>query len=186
MKKILGIISDTHMNKADKELGFFNETLFSDVSEIIHCGDLVSLDILNAFSDKKVTAVSGNMDSTEVRQTYSYIEKKTISGIKFLIVHGDGFNSDIFDSLKKEFPDFNVFLYGHTHKPLIKKTGNSIFFNPGSFSHNRVKKPLRSAGLIEIYDDKLIFKIIEIEDILQNKFKINEVLDVRYSKGNFF
>ncbi|MDY0132530.1 MAG: metallophosphoesterase [Desulforegulaceae bacterium] len=186
MKTILGVISDTHMYKADKELEFLNEIVFKNASKIIHCGDLVSLNVLDGFSNKKVIAVSGNMDGSNVRNVYPFIEKITVSGVNFLILHGNGYYSNFFNSLQNEFPDFNVFLYGHTHKPLINKIGKNIFFNPGSFSYNRVKDPSRSAGLIEIEDEKAVFKIIDLSKISQKKFTIKEVLDVRHNKGNFF
>jgi putative phosphoesterase len=186
MKNIIGVISDTHMNGTDQDLEFLNGTVFRDASEIIHCGDIVVPEVLDAFADKSVIAVSGNMDGYEVRKLFPFIEKKRFCGIDFLILHGEGCGLDIFSSLKNEFPDFSAFLYGHTHKPLINKVGKYVFFNPGSFSHNRIKEPSRSVGIIELDDEKASFKIIDLGEISQKKFKIKEVLDVRYSKGNFF
>lgn len=185
MELKFGIVSDTHMNKADEELYFLNDTVFKDVSSVIHLGDFIKLDILDAFADKNIYAVSGNMDGYEVRNNFPFIEQIDISGINTLLLHSDGYGSDIFNSLIKEFSDFSLFLYGHTHKPLINKIGKYVFFNPGSFSHNRVNNPARSAGLIYLDNEKAVFQIVDLGEISDKKFKIKEVFNVRRSKGNF-
>lgn len=166
---------------------FLNDTVFKDASTVIHCGDLTNLAVLDAFPDKEVFAVSGNMDGYDVRKNLPFMETKEVSGIKILILHSEGYNNkNIFDSLIKEFSDYNLFLYGHTHKPLINKVGKYVFLNPGSFSYNRTGDLNRSAGLIELDDEKAVFKIVDLGKISDKKFKIKEVLNVRRSKGNFF
>lgn len=109
MELKFGIVSDTHMNKADEELYFLNDTVFKDVSSVIHLGDFIKLDILDAFADKNIYAVSGNMDGYEVRNNFPFIEQIDISGINTLLLHSDGYGSDIFNSLIKEFSDFSLF-----------------------------------------------------------------------------
>lgn len=185
MEMIFGIISDTHMNGADEDLYFLNNIVFKDVSTVIHLGDLVKLSVLDAFADKNIYAVSGNMDGYEVRKKCPFIKKIEISGIKTLLLHSHGYGSDLFNSLIKEFSDFNLFLYGHTHKPLINKIGKYVFFNPGSFSCNRVNGPKRSAGLISLDNEKAVFQIVDLGEISDKKFKIKEVFNVRRTKGNF-
>ncbi|MDY0359975.1 MAG: YfcE family phosphodiesterase [Desulforegulaceae bacterium] len=185
MELIFGVVSDTHLDEADEELYFLNNVVFKDVSTVIHLGDIVKLGVLDAFFDKKIYAVSGNMDGIDVRKKFPFIEKINISGINTLLLHSDGYGSDLFNSLIKEFSDFNLFLYGHTHKPLINKIGKYVFFNPGSFSRNRVNNPVRSVGLIYLDDEKAAFQIVDIGEISYKNFKIKEVFNVRRSKGNF-
>ncbi len=38
-------------------------------------------------------------------------------------------------------------MYGHTHQPLIEKTGGPLVVNPGSAGHARFGKPVTAAIL---------------------------------------
>ena len=46
----IGVISDTHLSDP-------NECLFADADVILHAGDLISLEVLKVFFNKKVISV---------------------------------------------------------------------------------------------------------------------------------
>jgi len=53
----IGLISDTHLSEPNERLYCLAGHVFVDVSLILHAGDLISLEILKAFSNKKVISV---------------------------------------------------------------------------------------------------------------------------------
>jgi|AntRauTorckE6833_2_1112554.scaffolds.fasta_scaffold51749_2 putative phosphoesterase len=177
----IGVLSDTHMAEFDDDLLYLNEVIFKNTRLIVHCGDLISPEVADAFYDKQVFAVSGNMDGNAVKSKYPSVEAFEFSGIRFCMLHGAGYAFNMFDEFIKQFPDTDVFLYGHTHIPLIKKYKEYLFFNPGSFKSNRIDHPSRSAGLIEVDNLKACFKILDLEQIKNKKINIKEVLNVSYS-----
>lgn len=174
----IGVLSDSHMNTFNDELLFLNDEIFKEARVVFHCGDVVKQNILDVFHDKDVYGVSGNMDGPELKRKLPPIRNLKFNNINFCILHGIGYGNGFYDKLINEFPQTNIFLYGHTHNPEIRKLGNYFFFNPGSFSYNRSKGPERSAGIIELKDDNSFsLSIIDLSGIAQKKFKITEVLN---------
>jgi putative phosphoesterase len=122
---------------------------------------------LNEYSDK-IIAVRGNCDS-EVDQMvltfplsapYSFI---LYGGKRLFLTHGHIYNEN---SLPKLAPG-DVFLYGHTHIPVAKKTGGITIINPGSISLPKDGNP-ETYGVLEdnVFSikrlDGTVFKQIEI------------------------
>jgi Icc-related predicted phosphoesterase len=58
----IGVLSDTHASHSTEALSRIARGAFSDVSLIIHAGDLTNMSVLDAFSDRQVIAVRGNRD----------------------------------------------------------------------------------------------------------------------------
>ena len=166
------------MESVNEELIFLNDEIFKDAEIVFHCGDMVKTNILDAFYNKKVYGVSGNMDGREVRSEFPFTQETTIENIKIRMLHGNGYMGDFYDKLVNEYPDTDLFLHGHTHVPKLTKKGKYYFFNPGSFSFNRVDKPARSAGLIDIdKSGKISFYLAVLDNIRNKKFKIIEGLN---------
>ena len=175
----IGIISDTHMSAPDEDLFFLSEEVFKDINIICHCGDMVSLNVLDAFYSREIFGVSGNMDGMDVRRNFNIVNFLDIQGIKITILHGIGYGTDKEYSLIKEFPDTDIFLTGHTHVPEIKRVNNYFFMNPGSFSYNRIKYPTRSAGVLEIDEGRIKkLELLDLENIKTKKIKTLEELNV--------
>jgi putative phosphoesterase len=130
----LGIISDTHDNVPliEKAVEIFNE---ANVDLVIHAGDYVS-----PFSIKPLLllecdflGVWGNNDGDKIalqRIAQGKIENspfiESYGGKKILIGH----DLETLGSLVSS-QDFFLIVYGHTHKPEIKKVGKTLVVNPG-------------------------------------------------------
>ena len=77
-----------------------------------------------------------NQENKEYLKNLPIYKILNINNQKILIIHGDGYLSrnvlnDTFDKLIKEF-DFDICLFGHSHKYLYKNYQGKIFINPGS------------------------------------------------------
>lgn len=130
----IGIISDTHddMTSIKKAVDVLNNR---KVSRVIHAGDIVSPFTFEVFKDLKgdFTGIFGNNDGDRLllkersgnnihnQPLMLNIEKKRI-----IIFHEPYIVNEIAES-----GNFNIIIYGHTHKPDIRKVKDTLIINPG-------------------------------------------------------
>ena len=132
----LGIISDTHGKLPPQVFD-----VFSEVEHILHAGDVGSPDLLVELEAlAPVTAVFGNMDGFGVRGRCPQVAKCELDGFFVVVTHGDQFGMPTPQLLHHAFPDAEIIVYGHTHKPLLELVDKTVtVMNPGSVgrpSHN--------------------------------------------------
>ena len=162
MKKI-GVISDTHLRRPDKNLDAFIQKHFHDVDLIIHAGDMVTLDVLDPFIalDKEIIAVCGNMDSPDVQRSYPISRTIGIEGLSIGIIHGWGSPHGIRERIRTSFDNVDAIIYGHTHQAFCAHEAGIFFFNPGSPTDSRFTSS-NSIGIIKIDGKKIEGKIISL------------------------
>ncbi|MCK5227385.1 MAG: YfcE family phosphodiesterase [Desulfobulbaceae bacterium] len=130
----IGVLSDTHLAGPTDLFTKQVSLCFSDVSMIIHAGDLTDMSVLAAFGDREIHAVHGNM----CRQSaWSMLPKKKViqaGAFKIGIIHNTGFSYNFEDQLVNEFDEaVDCIVYGHTHIPTCHTVGPLLYLNPGSF-----------------------------------------------------
>jgi hypothetical protein len=156
----IGVISDTHLKCCDDRLRRIVDTYFKDVELVIHAGDLISLEVLDAFAEKEVKAVSGNMDNEEARRALPDRLLVEVEGLKVGLIHGWGQPFGLEDKLKKKFDEIDCLVFGHTHRPCNKVKDGVLYFNPGSAT-DRLFTKLNTVGILEI-GDGVKGKIVEV------------------------
>ncbi|HEB51536.1 MAG TPA: metallophosphoesterase [Desulfobulbus sp.] len=128
-----GVLSDTHLTRADAAFRTQVERCFGDCDIIIHAGDLTDPAILEVFGDRTIHAVHGNM----CRETaFRALPTETTFRIgRFLIglTHGAHLGLDIESALWDIFPETDAMIYGHTHRAVCHRVGQTLVLNPGSF-----------------------------------------------------
>jgi putative phosphoesterase len=146
----IGVLSDTHSPHPTDALVRIARGAFSDVSLILHAGDLTSMAVLDVFSDKQVVAVCGNKDRGPI--TGALPEKQIIhvNGYRIGIVHGWGGPRGIEDRVISCFDDVHCIVFGHTHKGTNRIHSGILLFNPGSFSGTRFLRRNPTAGILTI------------------------------------
>ncbi len=98
------VISDTHIPLAAKDIPYQVLTDIKGADMIIHAGDLIEMDFLKQLQGlKPVKAVSGNMDSAEVKSQLKEREIVLLEGFKIGIIHGWGPPYKLLDLMKTEF-----------------------------------------------------------------------------------
>ena len=142
----LGIISDTH-NLLRPEV--FD--VFRQVDHILHAGDIGEPDILTALAAiAPVTAVNGNTDGWEIRDRVPQVAKLRLEGFDVVVTHGDQLGSPTPEKLHAAFPDGEILVYGHTHKPLFTTIDVvRTVMNPGGAGAPRFGLP-PSVGIMEL------------------------------------
>ena len=142
----LGIISDTH-GKLRPEVF----QIFAEVQHILHAGDVGEGDILEELGAlAPVTAVYGNVDGFELRSKLPQVAQLELDGFYITVTHGDQFGSPTPAKLRAAFPEAEIIVYGHTHRPLLELVDKTVtIMNPGSAGAARFSlKP--SVGIMEL------------------------------------
>jgi len=142
----LGVISDTH--------GLLRPEVFdafAEVDHILHAGDIGSLELLAELEAlAPVTAVYGNTDGFELRNLVPPVSRVELDGFDVVVTHGDQFGSPTPEKLYAAFPEAQILVYGHTHRPLLTIVDVVVtVMNPGSAGPRRFKIP-PSVGILEL------------------------------------
>lgn len=142
----LGVISDTHGLLRPEVFEVFRE-----VDHILHAGDIGPLDLLTELEAlAPVTAVYGNTDGFDVRARLPQVQRLRLDGFDIVVTHGDQLGSPTPEKLNAAFPDAEIIVYGHTHKPLLTTVDLVVtVMNPGGAGHKRFNLP-PSVGIMEL------------------------------------
>lgn len=142
----LGVISDTHGLLRPEVFDAFRE-----VDHILHAGDVGSWDlIVELRAVAPVTAVYGNTDGPDVRGRLPQVAALRLDGFDIVVTHGDQLGSPTPAALHEAFPEAEIILYGHTHKPLLELVDRTVtVMNPGSAGQRRFDLPV-SVGILEL------------------------------------
>lgn len=142
----LGIIADTHGLLRPSVLD-----VFAEVDHILHAGDVGPDDLLVELEAlAPVTAVHGNTDGFDIRRRCPAVAALELDGLAITVTHGDQFGSPTPARLREAFPDADVIVYGHTHRPLLELVDRTVtVMNPGSAGPRRFDlRP--SVGIMEL------------------------------------
>lgn len=142
----LGIIADTHGQLRPEVFD-----VFSQVDHILHGGDVGKLEILRDLEAlAPVTAVFGNTDGLGLRGRLPQVAQLQLDGFEIVVTHGDQFGSPTPAALVAAFPDAEIIVYGHTHRPLLELVSRTVtVMNPGAAGPARFQlKP--SVGIMEL------------------------------------
>jgi len=142
----LGVIADTH--------GLLRPEVFDvfrDVDHILHAGDLGPIDVLTELESlAPVTAVYGNTDGPEVRSRLLQVAQVELDGFRIVVTHGDQLGSPTPDRLHAAFPEAEILVFGHTHRPLLTLVDVVVtVINPGGAGPRRFSLP-PSVGILEL------------------------------------
>jgi hypothetical protein len=142
----LGIISDTHGQLRPEVFD-----VFSQVDYILHGGDVGKDEVLRDLEAlAPLAAVYGNTDGSQIRGRLPKVAQLQLDGFEIVVTHGDQFGSPTPAALVEAFPDAEIIVYGHTHRPLLELVNKTItVMNPGAAGPARFDlKP--SVGIMEL------------------------------------
>jgi putative phosphoesterase len=139
---LIGIMSDTHIPHRTIKIP---EIIISDfkkrkVDYVFHLGDFTSFEsykqLIDTFGKEKLIAVRGNMDfDSNLKNLPDKIEIE-LFGHKILMLHGMGGPNMIIRRLIKKLDllnsDYDIIIFGHTHRPVNEKHNGILFLNPGT------------------------------------------------------
>ena len=159
----IGVISDTHLKEPDDRLLAIIRKHFRDTDLILHAGDLVDLRVLDAFGDRDVIAVCGNMDSSRVEDEIPAKRVLRIGRFRIGLIHGWGSPLDLEDRIRREFDNVDCIVYGHSHYPANHIREGILYFNPGT-AFDRRYTVSNTVGILEVGEDTIEGRIIAIDE----------------------
>lgn len=166
---IIGVIADTHIPDRAATLHPGVLEIFKErkVGLILHAGDLCNRDVLIELEEiAEVKAVRGNRDFL-IKPQLPMVQHLDISGIKILLAHGHanlrhylidkvdhsllGYRLGRYENYFTEnHPQYQVYVFGHSHAAENRWMNGRLFFNPGSASVAWRKDLPPSIGILEI------------------------------------
>jgi putative phosphoesterase len=145
----IGVVADTHCPEFVERLPDRLFEVLAGVDLILHAGDVTSAKTLEQLGViAPVRAVRGDHDHDASLPAHHEIE---VEGKRIVVIHGD--RSRLIEEpqtllwtlslghyhphrrlaavLRRRFPNADVVVFGHTHRPLIDVEGGRLAFNPG-------------------------------------------------------
>jgi putative phosphoesterase len=155
----IGIVSDTH-GLLRSELF----TRFAGVDHILHAGDVGPAELLTELEAiAPLTAVWGNTDGFDVRGRVPEIARVEIAGLQVVVLHGMQLGSPTPEKAAAAYPDADLVVFGHSHKPVIRHVGRVLAVNPGSAGPPRFRDPITCA-LGTLAAGRLSVELIELRN----------------------
>lgn len=157
------VISDTHIPRVAQDLPakIFEEIKKADM--VMHAGDFIDEDVLDKIrkAKKEVYAVYGNMDSPGLRRRLKDKETVTVGKFRVGLIHGYGAPKELMDTIRGEFGNVDVIIFGHSHSPVNIEKNGVLFFNPGSPTDTIFAKE-KTYGILEVTDKKIAGTIVRL------------------------
>jgi hypothetical protein len=155
----IAILSDTHTNLENVEEALV-EIDAEGIETILHCGDVGSVEIVEALTPFDVWIAQGNVDrQRQLAQTarerlgrgrFSRLHRLTLDGYTAALTHGD--DEEALANLVASGAFAFVF-HGHTHRRRDEIVGRTRVINPGAMGGTRRER--RSFGILDLSSGKL-------------------------------
>ena len=164
---LIGVMSDTHddIMRTKKAVSRFN---CEGVEQVLHAGDFISPFMIDTLKElaAPLTGVFGNNDGDrsllgrksaavpglKIAGTFARLDA---GGMKIALLHGN--DRELLEMLST-CGSCDLLVYGHTHRPEVRKDGRLLIVNPGEvYGHLTGKSTValidtvnRSAEIVEI------------------------------------
>lgn len=150
----VGVVSDTHFPRFGRALPRALERGLrrAGVERILHLGDLTDMLAVPLFEAiAPFDAVAGNNDGADIRERFGRRKIVRIEDVRVGMVHGDGKKGTTRARAVAAFADddVDVVLFGHSHRPGVRREGRTIVANPGSPTDKRLN-PLYSYAVLTV------------------------------------
>jgi hypothetical protein len=151
------VLADTHIRRGSSRRlpdGVYAELARADV--VLHAGDVLVAEVLAELASyAPVHAVLGNNDA-ELRGVLPDHKVVDLAGVRVGMVHDSGPRAGRERRLRRQFPDCELVVFGHSHQPCdqIGLDGQRLF-NPGSPTERRMA-PTRTIGILTAKHGRLL------------------------------
>jgi len=146
MRVLVGLISDTH--------GLVRPEVFQalhGVEQILHAGDVGDDVLIQLRAIAPISAVFGNTDAAGTRGLVKSLQLE-LGGLTIHVSHGHELGSPTPEKLMQRYTA-DIIVFGHTHRPLVERSGRQLVVNPGAAGPRRFNlKP--SVATLTIVDGR--------------------------------
>ena len=149
----VGVISDTHGLLRPEAL-----SALAGVQHLIHAGDVGAPEVLERLAMlAPVTAVRGNNDYGDWAAQLPEAITFDLAGLRLHLLHN--LAELAVDPAER---GIRVVLAGHSHRPVVRESGEVLYVNPGSAGPRRFRLPV-SVALLEIRGETIAARLIELQ-----------------------
>ena len=128
---VVGLVSDTHSLIRPEIF-----TALAGVDLILHAGDVGGRSVIDELAAiAPVRAVYGNCDSPDEPGLEARLALE-IEGFSLHVSHGHELGSPTPEKLLTRYVA-DIVIFGHTHKPLVERSGSRLVVNPGAAGPRR-------------------------------------------------
>lgn len=153
MKRI-GVLSDTHGKLREEVV-----KILRGCDVILHAGDINTPKVMESLREiAPLYIVRGNADKEWAEGLPESLTEE-ICGLRVFMVHNKKY-------LPKEIGNFDLVVFGHSHKYEERREENCLFLNPGSCGPRRFSQPVTMA-VVEVEEETGITRVVR-EDIVQD------------------
>ena len=134
------LLSDTHVPVRARALPDQVWRAVDDADVVVHAGDWVSADLLDALEARaaRLVGVAGNNDGPDLHARLPEVARTTVEGLRLAVVHETGGKDGRERRADAAFPDVDVLVFGHSHIPWdTTSPGGLRLLNPGSPTDRR-------------------------------------------------
>jgi putative phosphoesterase len=148
---LVAAISDTHLPRGARRLPDACVERLAAADLILHAGDLTAPDVLEELRGlgPPVHAISGNADEPGLRALLPERLVVDVAAVRIGLTHVPGPAAGRAERLAARFPGCDAVVLGHTHLPVVERSGRIWLLNPGSPTERR-RGPFRSMLLLRI------------------------------------
>jgi hypothetical protein len=159
----IAIISDTHMPRGGRRLPARCVELLRAADLIVHAGDFMRLSVLRELEAYgELVAVHGNVDDLDLRLRLPGARIVEAGSARIGVIHDGGQARDRLGRLRREFPEADAVVFGHSHIPLHDRDADGFqIFNPGSPTERR-RAPEHTMGLARVDGGTIAFELIAL------------------------
>ena len=159
----LAIVADTHL-RGGRPIPERAIAVARECDTVLHAGDIADEEALRAFAalGPPLLAVSGNVDSPEVRRLLPEEAVWEKCGCRIAMVHDSGAAKGRLARMRRRFPEADAVVFGHSHLPLHEEEDGFQIFNPGSATQRR-RAPRHTMGIAEVSDGRVRFELIALD-----------------------
>lgn len=134
----IGVVSDTH-GHADRAQQAARMLESLEVEQVLHCGDIGTMEVVRQFDQWPTHYVFGNCDVnldtftreiTAAGQTcHGWLGDITLAGVRIALLHS---HRDHEFRQATASGEFGLVCYGHTHIADEERQGKTLVLNPGA------------------------------------------------------
>ena len=159
MKRI-GVLSDTHGKLREEVV-----EILKSCDLILHAGDIHTQKVLDGLREiAPLYIVRGNADKEWAEGLPEKLSEE-ICGLRVFMVHNK-------KQIPKETGNFDLVVFGHSHKYEERREGDCLFLNPGSCGPRRFSQPVTMA-VVEVEEESGAVRVIR-KDIVQDAQKTED------------
>lgn len=156
MKRI-GVLSDTHGKLREEVV-----EILQGCDVILHAGDINTTKVLDGLREiAPLYIVRGNADKEWAEGLPEQLSEE-ICGLRVFMVHNKR-------HMPKEMGDYDLAVFGHSHKYEERREGGCLYLNPGSCGPRRFSQPVTMA-VVEVEEESGAVRVIR-KDIVQDAQK---------------